>query len=399
MKLSYKAAKTDGEIVQGVVEAKTEEEAAGYLRSRELLPIHIWTKERGLKLPFKLNRFKGSDLVFFTRQLSSIIASGITLVQALNILKEQTQNPAVKEVVMGIAVDIEGGRSLSLALSKYPNIFSPVYISLIQAAETSGLLDKVLLRLAENLEKEQKLKRAIRGALIYPAIIIIGMLIVVFVMMVFVIPQLAILYTSLNISMPLPTRIVIGISHFFTIVWPLFLGLGVILFFSYKRWYKTETGVHAIDDFKLKIPIIGRLQRLIILTEFSRTLGLLIGAGTLVVEALNQVSNITGNILYQEAVGMIAKRVEKGMSIGDSLSYSPLFPPILVQMARIGEETGKLNESLLKVSEYFEEEVDQTVKNLMTALEPLILIILGIGVAFLIISVITPIYSLMSSIQ
>lgn len=399
MKLSYKAAKSDGKMVKGIVEAKTKEEAAAYLRSRELLPIHIWIKEPGLKLPFKLNRFKGSDLVFFTRQLSSILASGITLVQALNILKEQTQNPAVKEVIMGIAVDIEGGKSLSLALLRYPGIFSPVYISLIQAAEASGLLDKVLLRLSENLEKGQRLKRAVRGALIYPSIILIGMAIVVFVMMVFVIPQLAVLYTSLNISMPLPTRIVIGISHFFTIVWPLLLGLGVILFFSYKRWYKTDSGRHALDAFKLRIPILGRIQNLMILTEFSRTLGLLIGAGTLVVEALNQVANIAGNILYQEAVSVIAKRVEKGITIGDSMSYSPLFPPILVQMVRIGEETGKLNESLLKVSEYFEEEVDQAVKNLMTALEPLILILLGIGVAFLIISVITPIYSLMSSIQ
>lgn len=401
MKLAYKAVTQEGKVVRGIIEAKEINEAATYLRSRGLLPIRIFPKDQKgfLKFFSIFNRFKASDLVFFTRQLSSMLSSGLTLMQALNILKNQVRNSTVRDVVNGITTDIEGGRSFSSAISKYPDIFSLIYISLIKAAETSGLLDKVLLRLADNLEKEQKLKSTIKSALMYPAIVIIGMVIVVFIMMIFVIPQLSVLYQSLNLTMPLPTRIVIGISRFFVLFWPLVLGLGFLSFIVYRRWHKTESGQLIIDDFKLKIPIFGKLSREIILTEFTRTLALLVGSGTLVVEALNQVANVAGNVLYKNAVLGVAKRVEKGMTIGDSMEYFSLFPPILVQMTRIGEQTGKLDESLFKVSEYFEGEVDQSVKTLMTALEPLIMVVLGIGVAFLIISIITPIYNLTSSIK
>ncbi|RJQ37041.1 type II secretion system F family protein [Candidatus Microgenomates bacterium] len=401
MKLTYKAVDRGGKIIRGIIEAKDITEAAGHLRSKELLPISISSKysDGMLGLSTLFNKFRSSDLVFFTRQLSSMLSSGLTLMQALNILKDQVQNPAVKDVVTDITSDIEGGKSLSGAISKYPDIFGPIYVSLIKAAETSGLLDKVLLRLSDNLEKEQKLKSAVKSALMYPAIVIIGMVIVVFIMMIFVIPQLSILYESLNVPMPMPTQIVIGISHFVVLFWPLIIGIGVISFIFYKRWSKTESGGLIVDEFKLKIPIFGKLSKQIILTEFTRTLGLLIGAGTLVVEALNQTSSIAGNRVYKNAILGSARRVEKGMTVGDSMMYSILFPPIVVQMARIGEQTGKLDESLLKVSEYYEREVDQTVKTLMTALEPIIMVVLGSGVAFLIISIITPIYNLTSAIK
>lgn len=401
MKLSYKAVSRDGKVVHGFLDARDINEAAVYLRNNNFLPIRISPYETRLSIPFLslFKKFGGFDLMFFTRQLSLMLNSGLTLTQSLNVLKEQIQGAATQQVISEILSDIEGGKSLSLALLRHTEIFTPIYISLIKAAEGAGLLEKVLLRLADTLEKDKKLKDAIKGALLYPAIVIIGIVAVVFIMMIFVIPQLSTLYESMNIQMPLPTQIVIGMSKFFVSFWPLIIGLTIGLIFAYRRWNKTESGKLIIDSLKLKIPIFGKLSKEMILCEFARTSSLLIGAGTLIVESLNQVAEITGNVLYKKAVTDLAKRVEKGMTVGDSMMYSDLFPPILVQMAKIGEKTGKLDETLFKVSEYFEQEVDQAVKTLMTALEPIIMIVLGIGVAFLIISIITPIYSLMSAIQ
>lgn len=399
MRLLYKAVTRDGKKVRGLIEAKDANEAASFLRSKELLPTHITQKtERGI-LSIFTQKAKSSDLVFFTRQLSSMLASGLTLMQSLSILKDQVQNEAMIEIVSGIIIDIDEGKTFSAALAKYPKFFSQIYISLIKAGEASGLLDKVLLRLADNLEKQQKLKSTVKGALMYPSIVIAGIIAVMFIMMIFVIPQLNTLYKSLNIPLPLPTQIIVGLSNFTITFWPLVLGLIALLIFFYRRWRKTESGQLIFDDFVLKLPVFGKLIKQSILTEFARTFGLLVGTGTLVVEALNQTSDVAGNILYKNAIIGVSKRVEKGITIGDAMSVYSLFPPILVQTVRIGEQTGKLDESLMRVSEYFEREVEQSVKTLTTAMEPFIMVVLGLGVAFLIISIITPIYNLTSSIQ
>lgn len=399
MRLLYKAVTRDGKKVRGLIEAKDANEAASFLRSKELLPTHITQKtERGI-LSIFTQKAKSSDLVFFTRQLSSMLASGLTLMQSLSILKDQVQNEAMIEIVSGIIIDIDEGKTFSAALAKYPKFFSQIYISLIKAGEASGLLDKVLLRLADNLEKQQKLKSTVKGALMYPSIVIAGIVAVMFIMMIFVIPQLNTLYKSLNIDLPLSTKIVVGISNFIIVFWPLVFGFFALLLFLFRRWRKTESGQLIFDDFVLKLPVFGKLIKQSILTEFARTFGLLVGTGTLVVEALNQTSDVAGNILYKNAIIGVSKRVEKGITIGDAMSVYSLFPPILVQTVRIGEQTGKLDESLMRVSEYFEREVEQSVKTLTTAMEPFIMIVLGLGVAFLVFSIITPIYSLVSSIQ
>lgn len=399
MRLLYKAVTRDGKKVRGLIEAKDINEAAAFLRAKELLPTHITQKqEKGFFLLFA-PKAKSSDLVFFTRQLSSMLASGLTLTQSLNILKDQVQNEAMIEIVSGIIVDIDEGKTFSAALGKYPNFFSQIYASLIKAGESSGLLDKVLLRLADNLEKQQKLKSTVKGALMYPSIVIAGIFAVMLIMMIFVIPKLNELYISLNVSLPTSTKIVVGISNFILVFWPLVFGLFMLLLFLFRRWRKTESGGLLFDDFMLRLPVFGKLIKQSILTEFARTFGLLVGTGTLVVEALNQTADVAGNTLYKNAILGVSKRVEKGITIGDAMSAYSLFPQILVQTVRIGEQTGKLDESLIRVSEYFEREVEQSVKTLTTAMEPIIMIILGLGVAFLVFSIITPIYSLVSSIQ
>jgi len=402
MRLYYKAVTNKGESIDGLIDARDPSEAATYLRSKELLPIKIVKREKNKfenLIPFLGARIKSSEVVSLTRQLSSMLSSGLTLLRSLEILKNQIGNRALADIIDSIIKDIQEGASFSRAIAKHPEVFSPVYIALIEASEGSGLLDKAFLRLADTLEKQQKLKGTVKGALTYPVIVIVMMIAVVFVMMIFVIPQISTLYQSMSVSLPLPTLILIQVSNFFVSFWFVIVGFLVLIGFTYKRWYKTIEGKLTIDSIKLKIPIFGNLIKKTILAEFSRTLGALLASGTLVVEALDKVSDTTGNIHYKNAIIDISKRVEKGVSIGDAMSLYYLFPPNLVELVKIGEQTGKLDETLIKASEYFENEVDVSVKTLSTALEPIILVILGIGVAFLVISILTPIYQITSSIK
>lgn len=401
MKLRYKATTSDGKIVQGVMEANDANEAAKFLRKKDLFPIQIKNKDDDLVkkfLPF-INSISSSDIILFTRQLSSMLSSGLTLLKSLQIFKDQTQNESLVDLVSGIITDIEEGKSFSHAIEKYPETFSPIYVSLIKAGESSGLLDKVLLRLADNLEKAHKLQGTVKSALMYPAIVVVLMISVVFIMMIFVIPQLSVLYTSLNVPLPLPTQIVVGLSGIIGTFWPVIIALIVLSIFFFRRWSKTEDGQIIMDNLILKLPIFGPLIKETILAEFTRTFGLLIGTGTLVVESLVETADTTGNVHYKNAIIDISKQVEKGVTIGDAMNSHSLFPPMLIQLVKIGEQTGKMDETLTKASEYFEEQVNEKVKTLTTAMEPFIMIVLGVGVAFLIVSVITPIYSLISSLQ
>jgi type II secretory pathway component PulF len=402
MKLYYKAVTGKGESIDGLIDARDKSEAAAYLRSKGLVPIQIVNKEKsklGNLIPFFGEKVKSSDLVNLTRQLSSMLTSGITLLRSLEILRSQTGNHALTSVMDGVIKDIQEGSSFSRAIAKHPEAFSPIYISFIEASEGSGLLDKALSRLADTLEKQEKLKNTVKGALMYPIIVISMMVIVVFIMMIFVIPQISTLYTSMSVSLPLPTLILISVSNFFVSFWYIVILTIAAAIIGFQRWYKTTAGRLTIDSVELKIPIFGSLIKKTILTEFARTLGTLLASGTLVVQALKKVSDISGNINFKNAIIDISKRVEKGASIGDAMSLHDLFPPNLIELVKIGEQTGKLDETLVKASEYYENEVDQSVKALSTALEPIILVVLGIGVAFLVISIITPIYQITSSIK
>jgi type II secretory pathway component PulF len=401
MKLYYRAVTQDGETIRGLIEAKDPKEAAGYLRKHKLIPIKIFTEEKK-DLASYLTFFKGistSDLIFFTRQLALILSSGLTLMQALSMMKSQIQKPRMVEIVQSIIAEVEDGRTLSSAISKFPNVFSPIYIALIRTAESSGLLDKVLLRLASDLEKKQKLERTIKSALMYPLVVILMMVLVIGVMLVFVIPQLSSLYGNMNISLPLPTVVLMNVSKFFINYWLIGVICIVAGSFYFRRWVKKPTGKRIMDKYVLKIPIFGKLLNETMMAEFTRTFGLLISSGSLVVDSLLKSSDIVGNTLYKEAVIVVAKRVEKGITIGNAMEASRFFPPMVIEMVKIGEQTGKLDESLMRASNYYEEEVEQTVKTLTTLMEPIIMIALAVGVGFLIMAIITPIYSLISAIQ
>jgi type IV pilus assembly protein PilC len=399
MKLYYIAVAQSGKRVNGFIEASDKTKAATYLRDRLLIPIRIEYYQVKSYLPVipGIHKISNNNVVFFTRQLSTMLASGLNLTQSLIILKNQIKNQNMISMIDGIISAIEEGKTFSESLSLYPFVFSPVYIALIRASESGGLLDKVMLRLAESLEKSEALKSKIKQALIYPLIVVVLMGVVVLIMMVFVIPQLSILYISMAIQMPLSTQIMMASSNFITKYFLEIVIVCAIALIYFNKWKESVSGKNILDNFILRIPVFGKLIKYSLLTEFTKTLGLLVGTGALVIDALSKSAEVMGNVVYKRAVIKVAESVEKGVTIGDAMNYNPIFPPILVEMVKVGEQTGKLDESLMRVSEYFEREDEQLVKILTTAMEPFIMIILAIGVGFLIISIITPIYNLLSA--
>lgn len=395
LKFKYKAKDKSGKLVKGVIEATNRKQAVSILRERQVIIISLnQTKQRDWSKLFSfLNRVTHNDVVNFTRQLSTMIAAGLPLNEALILLEQQT-NPGMARVLASVSQDIQAGSSLSKALEKHKKVFSPIYIALVQSGEMGGVLDKVLLRLADNLEKEKEFRAKVKGAMIYPAIVIVGMIGVMFIMMAFVVPKLLIIFESFEADIPFGTRVLMTLSGIFSKFWFLF-PLGVVGFiYGFRFLNKTEEGRKQIDNLLLKMPIIGKLRSKMILTELTRTLSMLLGTGVSIVEALKIVSKASSSIIFEQALTEAGKEVQKGLPLAGALEHYEFFPPIVSQMISVGEETGKLDEVLKKVSTYFEMEAEQAVKALTTAIEPLMLIVLGLGVGFLVYSVIMPIYSL-----
>ncbi len=397
----YKARTSQGKETTGLVEAPTSIAATQLLHEKELFVIAL-TETKSRTGGNALDRFKKvtfGDVVNFTRQLSTMVTAGLSLPDALSILRTQTTNPAFVPVLLDIEHQIIGGGNLGNALSQYPQHFSGLYISLVRAGESSGTLDKVLVRMADTLESQQEFRGKVVGAMIYPIIILIGMVVVVMVMMTVVVPKLTDLYKDFDVSLPVSTQILISTSHFFVRFWWLMIAVGVGSVVVFTRWRKSPVGELAIDSLILKLPLFGNLQKKIILVEFTRTLSMLIASGIHILDGLNILKNSLDNVLFRMAVGDIAKKVEKGFPLGETFAQYPVFPPIVAQMMKVGEETGKLDDTLLKLSTYFQAETERLVKGLTTAMEPLIMVVLGVGVGFIVISVITPIYSLTSQFK
>ncbi len=396
-KFRYKAKDKDGKLVEGLIEAIGLDQAAKILREKELLVISLAPKGENITIQLRkgFGRVTSQDKVNFTRQLSTMINAGLTITKALRILENQT-NPALARLIAEVSRDVEGGKSLVGALEKYPRVFDQIYLALIRAGEAAGVLDKVLLRLADNLEKQTEFRRKVKGAMVYPVIVLGGMFAVMTIMIVFVIPKLTSIYEEFQTELPTMTKLLIGVSKFASSFWYLALAIIAGLFFLGRLLFKNPQFRKQFDEFTFHLPIVGKLRKALVLTEFTRTLGLLVGSGILIVEALDITCRSLGSPKYEERMKQASKEVEKGIPLATALDRTEIFPPILPQMISVGEETGKLDEVLVKVSTYFEREADAAVKGLTTAIEPIIMIVLGVGVGFLMISIITPIYNLTS---
>ncbi|HKC04498.1 MAG TPA: type II secretion system F family protein [Patescibacteria group bacterium] len=398
-RFNYKAKDKAGRLVTGEVEAADQRDAARLVRGKGLYVISVTPK---IDNPFSLikrfqERITPRDTSTFTRQLSTMINSGLPITEALLILRSQSKG-SMQKIVGQILADVEAGESLSTAMSRHPKVFSTTYMALVKSGEVGGVMDAVLLRLADNLEKQEEFNGKVKGALIYPAIIVVGMIIVAVIMMIFVIPRLTSLYADFNATLPLPTRILIGLSNFTINYWYIVLILIGGGLYALRVYRSTPAGKRKLDGLIFKIPVFGELQRQIVLTELTRTLSLMVGAGVPILEALTITSDVVSNSLVSDAMKDAAKQVEKGFPIAFSFARHPdAFPFILSQMIAVGEETGKMDEVLTKVSHIFEVESDEKVKGLTAAIEPIVMVVLGLGVGFLVIAVILPIYNLTSS--
>lgn len=399
MDFTYIAVDSSGARQKGKIDANSQKEVLDYLRSNNQTPISIKQIDAAKSSLGFMNKVKNSDIVIFTRQLSSMILTGLTLIESLNILKQQINKPRMQEIINDLIAQISEGTTFSQALSTHSDVFSEIYIALIKAAEAGGLLDKVLSRLADNMEKSEDLRKRVKSALFYPLIVISGVVIVIAIMNIFVIPQLGQLYSNLNLPLPITTRIVLGMSSFFTNFSPLIVIMIIVLAVLYRRFSKTDLGRKVLDKVMLKLPVLGTIFKLSILDEITRTVAILISSGTSILESLTIASNVSNNIWYRNAMRNTANLVEKGIPLSSALQNQNIFPTILIQMVKVGESTGRIDDSMLKMAEYFERDLDTRVKTLTQSIEPILIVVLGISVAFLIISVITPIYSLISQIQ
>ncbi|MDP9212228.1 MAG: type II secretion system F family protein [bacterium] len=399
----YKARNAAGQVKTGEITAATEQAAAELLSEHKLILTKLQQKkERSFdvsKVVNALNRVGMKDKVIFTRQLGTMIRSGLPIVQALSILAEQTQNQKFRGIIEEVASGIEGGGSFSSMLARYPKIFDRVYVNMVKAGEASGQLDETLNRLATQQEKAYGIVKKVRGAMLYPAFVVAALIGATILMLIVVIPPLKNIFEGAGAELPFITQMLIKMSDALRGFWYLFLIGAIGLVLAGRQALKSEGGKSTFDRVKLKFPIFGGLFQKIYVARFTRTLASLIGGGVPIIQALEITADSIGNGVYQKGLLKAAKQIEGGAQLSQPIRANPHFPPLVPQMISVGEQTGKMEEVLNKLSDFYEEEVDNLVKNLSTLMEPILMVIMGIAVGGLLIAILLPIYNLGSVIQ
>lgn len=399
MKFTYQARTEQGKIKQGIVEASNFEVARETLREHKLIVISIKPAEKGLNIRLRfLERVKTKEVVVFTRQLSILLEAKVPLVQSLKTLVKQVRSRIFQEKISQIAIDVEAGLSLSDALNKHAQVFSSLYINMIKSGELSGNLDKSLNYLADHLEKEQDLRSKIRGAMFYPAFILVGLLAVGAAMITFVIPQLTAILKETGQELPLQTKVLIVISDFLRDYWWVLL-LGLVAVLIILRYYiKTNVGRWQWDWLKLKLPLFGNLFRKISLTRFADNLSVLTTGGIPIIRSLEVTSDVVGNVIFKDLFIEASEKVKVGQTISSVLEKSNYVPAIVAQMISIGEKTGKLETVLKNLARLYSRETENMVNNLTVLIEPILIIIMGLAVGFLVAAILMPIYNIAGGI-
>jgi len=394
-----------GEALKGEMEAMSREAVIIRLRSQRIQPQPAKIKEKGKGLEYEITMptfgspVKARDVVIFTRQFATMIDAGLPIVQCLQILASQTDSKPFRKVISTIKDDVESGTTLADAIRRHSKIFSDLYTSMVQAGEIAGILDTILVRLANYLEKASKLKSKIKGALIYPSCIVAAAILVTTVLLVWVIPVFADVFQSFGAQLPLPTLIVMRISDF-TIhhIW-LIMGAPILMLAGLRQAYKTEGGQLWIDKMSLRLPVFGPLIRKAAVARFTRTLGTLVSSGVPILDALAITARTAGNKVLERAIVQARSSIASGHTIADPLIESKVFPPMVCQMISVGETTGALDSMLQKVADFYEDEVDNTVANLMSLLEPAVILFLGVVIGGLVIAMYLPIFRLGSVME
>src|SRR5438105_5095031 len=400
----YKVKDRSGKLVEGALEAENAQLVVSKLRSMGYVPIEISQQtgvnvHRDLKLPGLSDRVKLKDVAVFSRQFATMINSGLSLLRSLYILAEQTESKPLAEIVNQVRMDVERGSSLSQALAKHPKAFSRLYVSMVRAGEVGGALDSVLMRLAETIEKQVELRRKVKSAMTYPTVVAILVLLIVTAMLLFVIPMFQDIYKQLGGKLPAPTQMLINISKICRQFWYLiFLAEGGGAF-AFRRWINSEEGRKRWDAIKLRVPVFGKLVRKTALARFSRTLAALVRSGVPILESLEIVADTSGNYVVAEAVRDTQAAVKRGDPLSKRLEVHPVFPPMVVQMMAVGEETGALDEMLDKIADFYDQEVTATVDALTSLIEPILICVMGAVVGGMIIALYLPMFNIIKLIK
>jgi type IV pilus assembly protein PilC len=394
----WKGKTRDGKVVSGERVADSKEAVMQLLRRDQILVSSVKEKGKELALPKLGGGVPSKDLAIFTRQFSVMIDAGLPLVQCLEILGSQQENKTFAKVLQQTRMDVEGGASLADAMRKHPKAFDDLYTNMIAAGEAGGILDTILKRLATSIEKNVKLKAQVKGAMVYP-IAVLGIAgIVIAVILWKVIPTFASMFAGLNAELPLPTRFVIALSNWFVRLLP-FIVIGIVLgVVAFRRYYATHAGRRVVDKMVLKAPIFGTLMQKIAVARFCRTLSTLIASGVPILDGLEITARTAGNAIIEDAIMAVRKGVEGGLTVAQPLKETGVFPPMVVQMIGVGEQTGALDAMLTKIADFYEEEVDQAVANLLTLMEPVMIMFLGVTVGGIVISMYLPLFDLISKL-
>ena len=381
------------------MEAPSEAALRIHLRQQSIIPtkIVIKGKEVRIALPFK-KKVKQRAVAIFTRQLSTMIDAGLPLVQSLEILSSQQDSPVFKKIIREIREDVEGGSTFAGALKKHPATFDDMYTNLVVAGEEGGILDNILTRLANYIEKAEALKKKVKSALVYPTTIVAVAVIVVGILMVFVIPVFESMFKSAGSSLPLPTLIVLTLSKMIKKYVIVFIPGLILFFYLFRKYYKTENGKALIDRLLLKLPVFGPLLQKVAVARFSRTLGTLVSSGVPILDGLTIVSRSSGNRAVETAILNARSSIREGETIAEPLGRSGIFPPMVIQMIAVGESTGALDAMLSKIADFYDEEVDVAVSNLTSLLEPLLMIFLGVVIGGVVIAMYLPIFNMASAV-
>lgn len=395
---TYSARTVAGEIRRAEIDLPSKDHVIAYLRKQKLIPVSVREKPKDISFTQR-KKVKARDVVIFTRQFATMINAGLPLVQALDILAKQTENAVLKKAVQDTLYDVEAGNTLADAMSQHPKIFSQLYVNMVAAGESGGILDTILLRLATFLEKSEQLARKVKGAMIYPAVVLAVAVIAISILLLFVIPTFETVFASFNQTLPLPTRIVIGLSGILQGYWWAMGGGLVIAIFLLRRWIGTATGRLKFDRFMLRVPVLGPLMRKAAIARFTRTLGTMLASGVTILDGLEITARTAGNRVIHDAVMESRTAIAGGKSIAEPLKETDVFPPMVTQMIHVGEETGDLDGMLSKIADFYDDEVDVAVENLLKVLEPALIVILGTIVGGMIVAMYLPIFGLVNAIQ
>ncbi len=396
---TYRGTNKTGATVQGERTAGTKAEVKATLQREQITVSKLSEKGKEFNIPSFGGGVDSKELAIFTRQFSVMIDAGLPLVQCLEILAGQQENITFQKILNGVRGSVEGGATLSASMKQYEKVFDPLYYNMVEAGETGGILDTILQRLSSYIEKNVKLKRAVQSAMIYPAAVLSIAGGVIILLLWKVVPIFTQLFNGLGVDLPLPTRIVIMLSNFvgsiYGFIIALFFAGGI---FALKSWYGTPQGRMALDTVILKIPLIGPLMRKIAVARFTRTLGTLISSGVPILEGLDITARTSGNAVVERAITQTRKAVEAGRSLVDPLKDTGVFPGMVTQMIGVGEQTGAMDAMLQKIADFYEDEVDAAVKDLLTAMEPIMIVVLGVVVGGIVISMYLPLFSLIGKL-